>query len=267
MSRPDLEKWSSCTGLSSGDRGEAVRDLQEFLRWFGYLNLPLPKGIDIDRYADVRDLSGAPLATPGVFDKSTIQALKAFQRRHELPQTGSVDKETAAELSMPRCGYPEVVRRPPWENNPWGKTIISFGFVNFWPGLKVMQIREGFNDALWIWADPARLKFKQVIDINTHQPDIHVSFIDRPDTHYAATVPPPYGDMYVSNYYPWSVDPQVPKEKDDLIAVAAHEFGHALGLDDLYKAKETDAVMYHKVFSGKRRLHQIDIDNIRAIYR
>jgi hypothetical protein len=267
MNRHDQEEWGSCIGLSHGDRGAAVERLQEFLRWFGYLNLPLPKRLDTDRYADVRDLSRAPLASAGVFDKNTLHALQAFQRRHQLSETGSLDEATVAEVSKPRCAYPEVVRRPPWEDNPWGKTIISFGFVNFWPGLKVMQIREGFNDALWVWADPARLKFKQALDINTYVPDIHVSFIDRPDKYYAGTIPPPYGDMYVSNYYSWSVDAQVPEDKEDLIAVAMHEFGHALGLDDLYEPEEIDAVMYHLVFKGKRRLHPIDIDNIRRIYR
>jgi peptidoglycan hydrolase-like protein with peptidoglycan-binding domain len=78
--------------LHNGSRGAAVKALQRALMRAG---ITVPGGAD------------------GVFGPATEAALKSYQRREGLPQTGRLDRATAAALAQERPHRPRRPSRPP----------------------------------------------------------------------------------------------------------------------------------------------------------
>lgn len=87
-----LKVIKATTILSKGARGEAVRVVQQQL---------LALGISIKAGAD------------GIFGKSTVAALKTFQRSVGLPRSGKLDAGTAAILANAAAAAPPLAAAPP----------------------------------------------------------------------------------------------------------------------------------------------------------
>ncbi len=76
-------------------------------------------------------------------------------------------------------------------------------------------------------------------------------------------------DMQFNTYYTWSLDATGSTSEMDLQNIATHEFGHIIGLDDLYRDKYIAQTMYGYSREGdieKRRLESGDIAGLLAIY-
>ena len=73
-------------------------------------------------------------------------------------------------------------------------------------------------------------------------------------------------DMEFNANYTWCVGAQVGKY--DIQTVGTHEFGHWVGLDDLYDGADSDKIMYGYIGSNtiKRSLHSDDVNGIRSLY-
>jgi peptidoglycan hydrolase-like protein with peptidoglycan-binding domain len=81
--------------LHNGSRGEAVKAVQRALMRAG---ITVPGGAD------------------GVFGPATEAALKTYQQRKGLPQTGRLDRATAAALAQERAHRPSPPSRPPTQS-------------------------------------------------------------------------------------------------------------------------------------------------------
>ena len=167
-------KFPSAVGLSRGASGASVDELQQFLRRFGYLDAP-PAG---DPFAAVRAVAPAPTASPGNFDDATVVAVCDYQRLHGLPVTGKLDQATVAQMSMPRCGFPDVPRSRSLsefvaQGNRWTNTNLTYRFQNFTPDLTQQEVRDAIVAALGFWSAVTPLTFTEV----TSTADIEIRFV------------------------------------------------------------------------------------------
>ena len=270
-------KFPSAVGLSRGDSGASVDELQQFLRHFGYLDSLAAD----DPFATVRAVAPAPASNPGEFDDATVAAVCAYQRQHGLPITGTLDQPTVTQMSQPRCGFPDVpgARLSEFvaQGNRWTKTNLTYRFQNFTPDLTQQEVRDAIATAFSFWSAVTPLTFSEV----TTTPDIEIRFVAGEHGDGAqnafdgaggvlahAFYPPPNGgaiagDTHFDEDESWAVNIPVPVGSFDLITVAAHEFGHSLGLAHSTVA---GALMFPTYSGPHRFLAADDIAGIQSIY-
>ena len=268
----------SVAGLTMGHTGADVEALQRHLQQLGYLRLPAVK----EDFIAVRSVIRAPTGAPGVFDDATLAALKSYQQMFALPETGVFDDVTIAQMRKPRCGFPDIpsparIAEYVAQGNRWNTTNLTYGFAEFSPDLDQGLVRGAISSALALWANVTSLSFSEVPLAGN--PDFVIRFVagDHGDgapfdgnngilAH--AFYPPPNGgaiagDAHFDEDELWTVELPVPAGGIDLVTVAAHEFGHSLGLAHSTVA---GALMYPYYGGANRALAQDDIDGIRSIY-
>jgi hypothetical protein len=225
----------------------------------------------------------------GTFDEATVLALRRYQEFHGLPATGRLDEATVAQMSKPRCGVPDiphvpVIRSPMAANfvalgSSWNRTNLTYGFTNFTPDLTQQQVRDAVRTALNLWSAVTSVTFEEVAIANN--PDIRIQFaagdhgdgasnaFDGVNGVLAHAYPPPSGasaiagDAHFDEAETWSVALPVPAGSIDLVTVAAHEFGHSLGLDH---SNIAGALMFPSYSGAQRFLAADDIAGIQSIY-
>ena len=255
-------------GIGPGDSGPEVRKVQRYLERFGYL-----QSATVERFGVTGGLAEGP-AESGSFDDNTREALATFQARYGLEPTGQVDAATLELMKKPRCGFPDTAEFVA-QGNKWPNTNLRYGFQEFTPDLTQAEIRAAISTALSYWAAVTPLTFTEVAF--AANPEIKIRFVggDHGDgspfdgasgvlAH--AYYPPPNGgdiagDSHFDEAETWSVN--LPPSGIDLYTVAAHEFGHALGLAH---STVSGALMYPYYGGPHRFLAQDDIDGIQSIY-
>ncbi|MGH3886761.1 MAG: matrixin family metalloprotease, partial [Pseudonocardiaceae bacterium] len=253
------EQHEILAGLKKDSTGAAVTHVQEYLDRFGYLGnvaekleafgvapFPLAEGDDL------ATLAGLPAsATRGTFDDATATALRRFQEFVGLPVTGVVDETTAAKMNQPRCGNPDVPGLANFSaaGQKWATNNLRYAFQNFTPDLTTAQITVAIEQAFALWAAYTPLRFTQVPI--AAGPEIIIRFVagdhgdgllnafDGPSGVLAhafypsippAAVTPIMGDAHFDEAETWTVTVPPAAGTIDLVSVAAHEFGHSLGL-------------------------------------
>jgi len=257
-------------GLKAGDKGEQVKKVQRYLAQFGYL----PSEQAAVFAAPGRRTVAGPPPDSGRFDEQTVQALKTFQQTHHLPVTGELDAATLALMQQPRCGFPDTADFT-LQGNKWNTNALRYGFQNFSGDLTQAQIRTAITQAFGLWSAVTPLSFTEVPVASN--PEHIIRFVtgdhgdgsnfDGPGSVLAhAFYPPPNGgaiagDLHFDDAETWSVN--TPPSGIDLVTVAAHELGHALGLAH---STVTGALMYPFYGGAHRQLEADDIAGIQAIY-
>jgi len=269
QSTSDKEYVPQAGGLISGAEGIDVARLQRYLQLFGYT-----QGHHLAAFGAAMEGLAQPPVAVGVFDDNTAQALLRFQEFNGLPPTGVLDATTLELMQKPRCGFPDVAEFV-HQGSKWSKTNLTYGFQNFTPDLTVAQVRSAIASAFGLWAAVTPLSFSEVPLGNS--PDIVIRFVggdhgdgnpfDGPGGVLAhAYYPPPgggalAGDTHFDETETWSIN--LPASGIDLITVAGHEFGHALGLAH---SNVTGALMYAYYGGPHRQLESDDIAGIQGLY-
>jgi hypothetical protein len=285
-----VEQKEIHAGIDEQSSGKEVRAVQEYLERFGYLGTRDPD----------HELYGAPpfpmvegdepetveqRPTPakmGTFDESTAEAVRHFQEFAGLPVTGVVDEATADKMNQPRCGNPDPAGLAEFTTTGrrWAINNLRYGFQNFTPDISNADVTMALEQAFALWAAYTPLRFTRVA--MSAGPEIVIRFVagdhndgfpfDGPGGVLAhafypsippAPVTPIMGDAHFDEDETWTVTVPPGAGQIDLVTVAAHEFGHSLGLGH---SSVTGALMAPFYGGPQRFLHNDDVAGIQSLY-
>ncbi|XP_067999161.1 matrilysin [Melanerpes formicivorus] len=165
------------------------------------------------------------------------ERIKEMQRFFHLTITGKLNTETEEILKMPRCGLPDVADYKTFPGSPrWRKTHLTYKIVNYTPDLPRNKVDDAIKRAFMVWSDVTPLTFRRV---STSNADIQIAFARRehgdgyPFDGRGNTLAHAFqpgdgigGDAHFDEDERWSDT----NREVNLFLVAAHEFGHSLGL-------------------------------------
>ncbi|NXY74226.1 MMP3 protein, partial [Glareola pratincola] len=187
-----------------------------------------------------------------IFTKTKILSLeeriKEMQRFFHLTVTGKLDAETEETIKKPRCGLPDVSDPKTLAGiSGWKKTHLTYKIVNYTPDLPKKKVDSAISRAFMVWSDVTPLRFKRVYN---KPADIVIGFARRehgdgyPFDGRGNTLAHAFGpgegiggDAHFDDDERWSEYNQ----EINLFLVAAHEFGHSLGLSH---SNVREALMY-----------------------
>ncbi|KFW73801.1 Collagenase 3 [Phalacrocorax carbo] len=212
----------------------------------------------------------------GIMRKSanTVQAkLREMQAFFGLEVTGKLNEETYELMQKPRCGVPDVGEYNFFPRKlKWSKTNLTYRIMNYTSDLRRAEVDRAFKKAFKVWSDVTPLNFTR---IRSGIADIMISFgtkehgdfypFDGPSGLLAHAFPPgpDYGgDAHFDDDETWSDD----SRGYNLFLVAAHEFGHSLGLEH---SRDPGALMFPiYTYTGKTGfvLPDDDVQGIQELY-
>ncbi|XP_007115724.2 matrix metalloproteinase-20 [Physeter macrocephalus] len=179
---------------------------------------------------------------------SMVKNIKELQAFFGLRVTGKLDRATMDVIKRPRCGVPDVANYRLFPGEPkWKKNTLTYRISKYTPSMTSAEVDKAVEMALQAWSSAVPLNF---VRINSGEADIMISFetgdhgdsypFDGPRGTLAHAFAPGEGlggDTHFDNAEKWTMG----MNGFNLFTVAAHEFGHALGL-----AHSTDpsALMY-----------------------
>ncbi|KFP78211.1 Matrilysin, partial [Acanthisitta chloris] len=168
---------------------------------------------------------------------SLEERIKEMQRFFHLTVTGKLNAETEATIKLPRCGMPDIAEYQLFPGTPrWRKTHLTYKIVNYTPDLPRKKVDDAIKRALMVWSDVTPLHFQKVYSGHA---DIEIRFARREHgdgypfdgrgntlAHAFAPGEGLGGDAHFDDDERWSEF----NHEVNLFLVAAHEFGHSLGL-------------------------------------
>ncbi|KFO86872.1 Collagenase 3 [Buceros rhinoceros silvestris] len=212
----------------------------------------------------------------GIMRKSAntvASKLREMQTFFGLEVTGKLDEETYELMQKPRCGVPDVGEYNFFPRKlKWSKTNLTYRIMNYTSDLRRAEVDRAFKKAFKVWSDVTPLNFTR---IRSGVADIMIAFgtkehgdfypFDGPSGLLAHAFPPgpDYGgDAHFDDDESWSDD----SRGYNLFLVAAHEFGHSLGLEH---SRDPGALMFPiYTYTGKTGfvLPDDDVQGIQELY-
>ncbi|KAM9321160.1 uncharacterized protein PAF06_005716 [Gastrophryne carolinensis] len=198
-----------------------------------------------------------------------------MQKFFRLNVTGKLDRKTVEMMRKPRCGVtdvPVLQYSTVDKNYAWQKTDLTYKIVNFTPDMAQADVEYSFERAFKVWSDVTPLTFTRVYSGDC---DIEIKFatgdhsdnspFDGPNGILAHAFQPGKG---IGGDAHFDDDERFTKNSQqyNLFLVAAHEFGHSLGL---HHSEDPGALMYPTYSStepNQFRLPQDDINAIQHLY-
>uniref|UniRef100_A0AAY5EJT3 Collagenase 3 n=1 Tax=Electrophorus electricus TaxID=8005 RepID=A0AAY5EJT3_ELEEL len=197
------------------------------------------------------------------------EKIREMQSFFRLEVTGQLDDNTLELMKKARCGVPDAAEYNHFPRDlKWQNSIITI--TNYTPDLEKEDVDQAVHNALNVWSKVTPLKFKKLREGDA---DIMISFgrkehgdfnpFDGPEGLLAHAYPPGNGiggDTHFDEDETWTKD----SHAFNLFLVAAHEFGHALGMAH---SSDPGALMY-PVYSYSRGfpLSEDDIKGIQSLY-
>lgn len=210
------------------------------------------------------------------------EAVKKFQSFANLPVTGVLDVKTRKKMAEPRCGMQDNVEMLSTGKGPtfkWQKKDLTYAIHNFSPDLPADQIRTAIQTAFAQWAAVSPLTFREVNPL-VEQANINIRFasgyhddpwpFDQQGGVLAHATMPSDGKLHFDEAENWVyMDPEkiATLKYTDLLPVAIHEGGHALGLSHSKADSAIMAPFYQETVDsqGRYKFPALTSDDIRAI--
>ncbi|XP_078600106.1 stromelysin-2-like isoform X2 [Branchiostoma floridae x Branchiostoma japonicum] len=207
---------------------------------------------------------------------SMIEAVCKFQKFADLDVTCTIDEPTLDMMNVPRCGVRDVRVANFVLGNRWDHTDLTYNFKNFSPDLKEEEQKDAIAKALDLWAQVTPLTFTLVAPDD--EADIVIQFLSgdhgdgSPFDGNGGTLGHAFfpgdgigGDTHFDEAEVFNiVTPGEFTTAVDMMTVAAHEFGHALGLGHSNIQDALMAPFYR--YSSELQLHVDDINGIQELY-
>ncbi|XP_027014203.1 collagenase 3-like [Tachysurus fulvidraco] len=205
-------------------------------------------------------------------------SLKLSEMQHffGLKVTGILDDETMEMMKKPRCGVPDVAAfksKSRAFTNKWSTNSLTYRIENYTPDMSVAEVDNSIGRALQVWARVTTLKFTRIY---SGIADIMISFTVR-DHRDGSPFDGPNGILAHAFFPSPGIGGDAHFDDDEtftfkssrgynLFIVAAHEFGHSLGLDH---SNVPGALMY-PTYSYTNPdtfvLPRDDVNRIQALY-
>ncbi|KAK2870923.1 hypothetical protein QQF64_002021 [Cirrhinus molitorella] len=246
----------------------------------GYTS-PIPPPADTDQesiaVSYLTQLYGLPKQTSSSTEtrsSSISLRLKEMQQFFKLKVTGKLDDETLEVMKKPRCGVPDVAAYSTFQGDyKWKKHDLTYRIENYTPDLSKAEVDDSIKRALQVWADVTPLTFTRIYSGTA---DIMISFavgdhrdgypFDGPDGFLAHAFPPFEGIGGDAHFDDDETFVYKSPQGYNLFLVAAHEFGHSLGLEH---SQDPGALMYPTyVYRDMNTfvLPKDDVDGIQSLY-
>ncbi|KAL1513726.1 hypothetical protein ABEB36_003098 [Hypothenemus hampei] len=209
-------------------------------------------------------------------ESSFRKAIEDFQGFAGLVVTGQLDDDTLETMTLPRCGVKDKVgtgdnraKRYALQGSRWKVKNLSYKISKYPPKLKRKEVDAEIQRAFNVWSDYTDLTFTP----KSGQVHIEIRFengehgdgdpFDGPGGTLAHAYFPVFGgDAHFDASEAWSINSY---RGTNLFQVAAHEFGHSLGLSH---SDVRSALMapFYRGYDPTFDLDQDDIDGIQALY-
>ncbi|XP_056100431.1 collagenase 3-like [Rhinichthys klamathensis goyatoka] len=212
----------------------------------------------------------------GIRDPNPLpDKLKEMQKFFRLKVTGTLDKETLAVMKKPRCGVPDVAAYSTFGDNPkWQTNKLTYRIENYTHDMTVAEVDDSIRRALQVWADVTPLRFTRIYKGTA---DIMISFATKNHGDgMALAFDGPQGILAHAFFPSSGIGGDAHFDDDEvftfrlpryvLFLVAAHEFGHSLGLSH----SEVPGALMFPTYSfsdpGRFSLPSDDIRGIQSLY-
>ncbi|KAJ8394693.1 hypothetical protein AAFF_G00042930 [Aldrovandia affinis] len=225
----------------------------------------------LKRFYNLTEQSG-PTFRRGVSQLS--KTLSEMQKFFGLKVTGTLDSDTLQVMKKPRCGVPEVSQYSTFQGNlKWPTNKLTYRIENYTPDLSKSEVDTAIVKALQVWARVTPLRFTRIYSGTA---DIRISFgrkshgdsypFDGPDGTLAHAFAPFAGLGGDAHFDEDEMFSSKSLNGYNLFLVAAHEFGHSMGLSH---SSDPGALMY-PVYSYRDpnsfSLPQDDVKGIQSLY-
>ncbi|KAM8976421.1 matrix metalloproteinase-18-like [Pelodytes ibericus] len=201
------------------------------------------------------------------------EKIRQMQTFFGLEVTGKLDTDTMEMMQLPRCGFTDVAEFSTFPGRPvWKKKDLTYRIVNYTPDLTREEVDRAIQRALKVWSDVTPLTFTRVYDAPV---DIEISFAAQVHNDFnpfdgrGGTLAHAFapgngigGDAHFDEDETWTAG----SNDYNLFLVAAHEFGHSLGL---LHSNDPGALMfptYHYTDPTEFQLPQDDLNGIQSLY-
>ncbi|CAI5773316.1 macrophage metalloelastase-like [Podarcis lilfordi] len=210
-------------------------------------------------------------AVKKVLKHTLEEQIRQMQEFFHLKVTGKIDTETVQVMDQPRCGVPDVLEYRTFGTERWNKNLLTYRINNYTPDMTRSKVDAAIAKAFKVWSDVTPLQFRKT----TGPADIEISFAynEHGDNipfdgrsgvlaHAFAPGPGLGGDAHFDEAERWSET----NREVNLFLVAAHEFGHSLGLAHSNVYGSLMYPTYSYVNPNNFHLSDDDRDGIQSLY-
>ncbi|CAL8075163.1 unnamed protein product [Orchesella dallaii] len=221
------------------------------------------------------------------------EGIKMFQLFNGMELTGKLNSKTVEQMNKPRCGMAErmdmienehmnsstVSHKIPGWSRRWRSSRIFYKINNF-PnsGIHPEVVRKEIRRAFRLWEGATNLKCEELAQDDNRKVEIEISFelglhgdgypfVNSAGTPVAHAFFPDAdnfkGDIHFDNNRLWTA---YNVTEINLYQVAAHEIGHALGLEHSRFPASVMHMIVHSKLEDDFQLHLDDIKGIQNLY-